>query len=186
MPSPATGNSKTRANEEELRALLNNFSDFIRIHTLKYNLHKHGIDPEDIIQEIKIKLWKLLSSEKKIYNYPSYIKKIVNSSVIDHLRKFKRNEHIVLHEKNKCISETEYAYGPELIRLKNLEEAVDKAINLLRDTRRQVVKLYFLGFNVTEIAHYLKWTISKTRNLLYRGLHDLKNILNEMDINKTC
>jgi RNA polymerase sigma-70 factor (ECF subfamily) len=170
--------------EERFQHFLNHFTDYIRIHTLKYNLHKHGIDPDDIIQDIKIKLWKLISSEKKVTNYPSYIKKMVNSSVIDQLRKFRRDESIFIYERNKYISENELAYSPEFTRQKNLEEALTKAIDLLRDSRRQVVKLYLLNLNVSEIASYLNWTISKTRNLLYRGLSDLKDILIKMGIEK--
>ena len=170
--------------EEKFQQFLTHFTEYIRIHTLKYNLAKHGIDPDDIIQDIKIKLWKLISSEKKVTNYPSYIKKIVNSSVIDQLRKFRRDESIFLYERNKYISDNELAYCPEFTRQKNLEEALTKAINLLKDSRRQVVKLYLLNLNVSEIASYLNWSISKTRNLLYRGLSDLKDILIKMGIDK--
>ena len=184
MSSQKKDFSKEKHEEERLQLFLNHFSDFIRIHTLKYNLFKHGIDPDDIIQDIRIKLWKLISSEKKVNNYPSYIKKIVNSSVIDQLRKFRRDEKIVLYEKNKCISESELNYSPEFIRLKNLEDTLNKAINMLKSSRRQVVKLYLLNLNVKEIASYLNWTISKTRNLLYRGLQDLKYILAKMGVDK--
>jgi len=173
-----------KALEEQFRLFTNHFSDFIRIHTLKFNLHKHGIDPEDIIQDIKIKLWKLISSEKKVTNYPSYIKKIVNSSVIDQLRKLRRDESIFLYERNRFISENDLCYNPEFIKQKNLEEALIKAIDSLKDSRRQVVKLYLLNLNVSEIASYLNWTLSKTRNLLYRGLSDLKDILVKMGIDK--
>jgi DNA-directed RNA polymerase specialized sigma24 family protein len=35
---------------------------------------------------------------------------------------------------------------------------------------------------IEEIAIYFKWTRDKTRNLLYRGLSDLKKILREKGI----
>ncbi|MCJ7582029.1 MAG: hypothetical protein MUP98_16070, partial [Candidatus Aminicenantes bacterium] len=47
---------------------------FIRIHIQKFTPQKKGIDPDDILQEVRIKIWNLLTNEKKIDNYASYIK----------------------------------------------------------------------------------------------------------------
>jgi len=166
--------------DREFEDLLNRFADFIRIHIQKYNLYNYGLDPDDISQDVRIKIWRLLHSEKNISNYPSYIKKIVNSSVIDQLRKLRREEGIFSHEKQ--VAERELAYSIELSRLRTLEETVGKAVDSLIDTRRQVVKLYLLNLSIQEIASYLNWSTDKTRNLLYRGLSDLKKILKTMDI----
>lgn len=167
--------------EKEFEDLLVRFADFIRIHIQKYNLYKYGLDPDDISQDVRIKIWKLLHSEKKISNYSSYIKKIVNSSVIDQFRKLRREEGIFNHEKQ--IAERELAYSIELSRFRALEETVGKAVDSLIDSRRQVVKLYLLNLSIQEIASYLNWSTDKTRNLLYRGLADLKKVLRTMDIN---
>jgi RNA polymerase sigma-70 factor (ECF subfamily) len=85
--------------EKEFKDILDNFAQFIRIQVHKYNLYKYGLDPEDILQDVKIRIWKLIRDEKIISNYPSYIKKIVNSSVIDQLRKYRREEDLFKHEK---------------------------------------------------------------------------------------
>jgi RNA polymerase sigma-70 factor (ECF subfamily) len=166
--------------DREFEELIGRFTNFIRIHIQKYNLYKYGLDPDDISQDVRIKIWKLLHSEKNISNYASYIKKIVNSSVIDQLRKFRREEGIFNHEKH--VAENEFAYSMELSRFKCLEEAVGKAVDSLIDSRRQVVKLYLLNLSIQEIAGYLGWSTDKTRNLLYRGLADLKKVLKGMDI----
>lgn len=167
--------------EREFEKFLENFAQFIRIHICRFNLSKYGLDQEDIIQEVRIKLWKLLSSEKYIANYPSYIKKIVNSSVIDQIRKLRREDCIIKYEKQKYISELEHQYH-QLSKPKNLEATIGNAIDSLKESRRQVVKLYLLNLNITEIASYLNWSHAKTRNLLYRGLADLRKILKTMDI----
>jgi RNA polymerase sigma-70 factor (ECF subfamily) len=77
---------------KEFDVVINKFSRFIKGNIQKFNLPKEGIDPDDVIQEVRIKIWKLLNDEKKIVNYSSYIKKIVDSSVIDHSRKTKRSQ----------------------------------------------------------------------------------------------
>jgi len=169
-----------RTKEKELEDLLDRFANFIRIHIHKYNIYKYGLDPDDVSQDVKIKIWKLLHSEKNISNFPSYIKKIVNSSVIDQLRKIRREEGIFSHERQ--VAEHELTYSIEMARIRSLEEVVGKAVDLLIESRRQVVKLYLLNLSIQEIASYLNWSADKTRNLLYRGLSDLKKILKNMDV----
>ena len=168
--------------EREFELFFNKFSNFIHYHVLKYNLSRYGLDPEDIVQEIRVKLWKLIVSEKKIINYPSYIKKIVSSSVIDQVRRIRREQSILDCEKKKYLAENELQYKYNISKIINLEQIVEKAVDSLQESRRQVVKLYLLNFNINEISSYLNWTKAKTRNLLYRGLADLKKILKKSDI----
>jgi len=166
----------------EFEALLEKFADFIRIHISKFNLPKFGLDPEDISQEIRIKIWKLLNTEKVISNYPSYIKKIVYSSVIDLLRKWKREEGIFIQEKQRKIAETKLDYVADCNKEAQIKEIIAEAINSLIESRRKVVKLFLLDMNIEEISAFYSWSQNKTRNLLYRGLSDLKNVLKDKDV----
>jgi len=52
----------------------------------------------------------------------------------------------------------------------------------LIESRRRAVKLFLLNMTIEEIAIYLQWSKDKTRNLLYRGLSDLKKTLKEKGI----
>jgi len=168
--------------EREFVALLDQFAGFIRFHILKFNLGRFGLDPDDISQDVRLRLWKLLHSEKKVDNYASYIRKIVDSAVIDQLRRWKREEGIVRTEKNNKIAELELTYNPEIERLARLKEIIAHCVEGLIPSRKRVVKLYLLGMNTEEIATHLGWSQDKTRNLLYRGLADLKKLLRERDI----
>jgi RNA polymerase sigma factor (sigma-70 family) len=169
--------------EGELRSLLNRFGILIKVQVAKFNLQKFGLDPEDVSQEISIKLWKILQDEKDIRNYPSYIRKIINSSVIDVLRKWKREENVFLYEKLRRVSEMKNDYLPDPLYEDHLKTAVGEAVNCLLESRRKVVKLFLLGMTIEEISAYLDWSKDKTRNLLYRGLTDLKKRLKKRDIN---
>lgn len=165
-----------------LEAVLERFSRFIQAHIQKYNPQKNGIDPDDIFQEIKIKIWKILRNEKKIKNYSSYIKKIVNSSVIDQLRKSRREEGILFHEKLKEISDHKSFYIMDRAHNRGLKEIIGESVDSLIESRRKVVRLYLLNMTIEEIATLLNWSKDKTRNLLYRGLADLKKKLKENGI----
>jgi len=169
--------------EQELSYLIERFSGFIRAQINKYCVVHSTLDVEDILQETRIKLWKIIYSEKKIRNYASYIKKIVDTSVMDFLRKYKREEGIYFHEMNRKICEknsfddTDFLYEQS-----DLNDIVGKAIEGLIESRKKVVKLYLLNLSIEEIAFYFHWTPHKARNLLYRGLLDLKKILKEKKI----
>jgi len=166
----------------EFESLISRFSLFIKAHIQKYNLQKNGIDPDDIIQEVKIKIWKLFNDEKNIKNYASYIRKIVNSSVIDHLRQLKREEVTLDNERRKIISEIKSQYNSKIILDKDLKEMIAHSVDSLIESRKKVVKLFLLNMKIDEIAALFLWSEDKTRNLLYRGLKDLKKILRERDI----
>lgn len=168
--------------DDELRSILERFSGLIRVHIIKFNPQRFGLDPDDISQEIRIKIWRLLHHEKNIRNYPSYIKKIVNSSVIDVLRKWKRDEGIMLLEKQKKVSEIKRDYPASLSLEDNLRDTVAQAVDSLIESRRKVVRLYLLDMTIEEISAFYNWSTNKTRNLLYRGLADLKSILKNKDV----
>jgi len=166
----------------EYQEILDRFSHFISAQIQKFDPLRYGLDPDDIAQDIRIKIWKVLSGEKDISNFPAYIKKVVDTSVIDQLRKLRRDQRCQNWEKRRCVAEMEFLYSKEQETRKRLEEKVVEAVESLLDSRRQVVKLYLLDFNIREIALFLNWSPAKTRNLLYRGMSDLRTILKEMDI----
>jgi RNA polymerase sigma-70 factor (ECF subfamily) len=63
-----------------------------------------------------------------------------------------------------------------------LQQIVGQAVDELIPARRSVVRMYLAGYGREEIADLLGWTEPKTRNLLYRGLADLRERLTEMGI----
>lgn len=165
--------------EKAFALLLEQFASFIRFHIQKFDVQKFGLDPEDLSQDVRIRIWKLMKSEKTITNYSSYIRKVVNSAVIDRLRRWRREEGVFQEEKSRRIAEYEIVYHPEAEKLENLKEIIAEAVEDLIETRRQVVKLYLLNMSVEEISSYLSFSQDKTRNLLYRGLADLKRFLKD-------
>lgn len=165
-----------RRGEEELNRILGSYAQFLNTHIQKYNLHKYGLDPDDIMQDIRIRIWKLVQSERVIFSHGAYLKRIINSAIIDQLRRIRREDHLIRREKRNRISELGFAFH-EAARRRSFEEALRAAVEELKSSRRQVVKLYLLGFSIPEIASYLSWSLDRTRNLLYRGLADLRKTL---------
>lgn len=167
---------------KEFEVIIRRFSRFVKANIQKFNVQKNGIDPDDILQEVKIKIWKILEDEKRIKNYASYIRKIVDSSIIDQLRRSKREKGIFIQEKHKLVSEQKSNYLINISNDTNAKEIIGQAVDSLMESRRKAVKMFLLNMTIDEIAIYFKWTRDKTRNLLYRGLSDLKKMLREKGI----
>lgn len=167
---------------KEFEDILDRFSRFIVFQIQKFSPQQKGIDPDDVLQDVKIKIWKILNDEKKIDNYASYIKKIVDSSVIDQLRRMRREEHILFSEMQRRIAEKKNAYTKEDIDEQKLKKILEEAVDSLLESRRKAVKLHLLNMSLEEISEFFNWSRHKTRNLLYRGLNDLKQKLKEKGI----
>ena len=163
--------------------ILEDYSQYMALQVQRFNLFKYGLDPEDILQEVKVRIWRIVSSNRSIASPPAYIKRIISSAVIDQLRKLKRDDSLLLHERNQCISEQTNPYCMAALQRKSLVETIGRAADKLIDSRRQVVKLYLLNLNIREISSYLNWSQDKTRNLLYRGLADLRKSLRNAEMN---
>ena len=56
-------------------------------------------------------------------------------------------------------------------------ELVERGLQRLEPSRGRAVRLYLQGFGSQEIADLSGWTEPKARNLLYRGLEDLRREL---------
>ncbi|HSG81503.1 MAG TPA: RNA polymerase sigma factor, partial [Gemmatimonadota bacterium] len=65
------------------------------------------------------------------------------------------------------------------IELEEAAEQLARCLAALPASRRVVVRMHLLGYHRREIAEQLGWTEAKTRNLLYRGLADLKALLSD-------
>jgi len=163
---------------DELERILAEFHGSIKSSVLKFGLAERGVDPEDILQEIRIKVWKGVAGEKKIHSRSSYIKNVVNSTLIDCLRRSRRESKLIQHELEKQRLESQ-GKRQEVMESHAHRELVGEAAEALMESRRRVVKMFLLDMTLEEISRSLEWSPDKVRNLLYRGLSDLRNLLRE-------
>lgn len=76
--------------EGQIRDIINRYSALIRS-VIQNHLHaEDGLDPQDIEQEIRIKLWKSIRKGKKIDNLSSYLKKMVYTATVDELLRLRK------------------------------------------------------------------------------------------------
>ena len=145
-----------------------------------------GIQIEDVEQEARLRLWRALEREREIHDSASYLYRIAATATIDAVRRVKARREEQLRvageesedEPTMGISVAAVGRSPEhAAEQTELVERVREAIASLPDNRRRCVGLHLEGMTTQEIAGLLGWSEPKARNLVYRGLNDLRKAL---------
>ncbi|HEY3056998.1 MAG TPA: sigma-70 family RNA polymerase sigma factor [Thermoanaerobaculia bacterium] len=168
-----------------LERLLERYSALLRSIIARHCPRNRGIQIADIEQDARLRLWKALQREKELTDPASYIHRIALSATIDAVRRVnaRREEQLTMppaEEQEQPVRElaADPAHRPDrAAERKELMAKVDAALVSLPENRRSVVELHLQGFSLSEIAELLRWTEPKVRNLLYRGLDDLREEL---------
>ena len=132
-----------------------------------------GLDVDELVQEVRIRLWRVLSSEKTVEHLASYLRKTVASVVIDALRRHtaRREDSLDL----QVVETAETTLEPELQADREQRvKRVHAAIAALPERRRVPAQLLLHGFNPQEIAQMTGLTEATARNLAYRGVEEIR------------
>ncbi len=139
---------------------------------------RQGLDVEEVIQEVRIRLWRVLSSEKVVEHLASYLRKTVVSVVIDSLRRRQARREDTLDELTEVPVDIPRAVSPEqLVDSQQRLDAARKAIAELPARRRLPAQLLLQGFNPQEIGEMLGLSDATARNLAYRGVEEIREAL---------
>lgn len=175
---------------DALDATLTGFAEMVRRVAWRHRLSDADVD--DVMQEVRIRLWKASggaggAGEQILQSPASYVYRTAVSAAIDLIRR-QRSERArrtvsiddegvtpVLHTAPTAQADLEGA---------ELATQVDRAIEAIPESRRPVVRMYLAGYSREDIADLMGWTEAKTRNLLYRGLDDLRRRLTAMGIER--
>ena len=169
--------------ESRLNAILDEYGAFLRRTIAHFCPKDLGIHFGDIEQEARLRLWRALQSEREIRDPASYLYRIAMTATLDAVRriKAKREEQLRLVEDEyedegaPLTLSSDPNRSPEVeVGRKQLAGKVRTALARLSDNRRRAVGLYLEGMTSQEIATLLGWSEPKARNLLYRGLSDLR------------
>jgi RNA polymerase sigma-70 factor (ECF subfamily) len=159
------------------------FAERVRYIGVQHGLQ--GSDVDDLVQEVRLRLWKALESGERIQSAPaSYIHRTAVSAAVDVLRRrrARRETPVRLSRPSGLAALGESPAADRVLEGMELQELIGRAVESLIPARRSVVKMYLAGYAREEIADLLGWTEPKTRNLLYRGLADLRETLTGMGV----
>jgi len=133
-------------------------------------------DVDEMMQQVRIRLWRAQGDGEQISRAPaSYVYRTAVSAALDMMRR-RRAQRV---EQTVSIDDPGVAVPAPVSPERDLDASelaaqVTRAIESIPASRRPVVRMYLAGYPREEIAGLLGWTEAKTRNLLYRGLTDLR------------
>jgi RNA polymerase sigma-70 factor, ECF subfamily len=167
-------------------AILDQYGLVLRQAVARFCPKDIGLQVSEIEQEVRIRLWRALQTEREIREPASYLYRIAATATIDAVRRIK-----VRRESSLDVSaEDEEAPAPvhalsaspddspdRIFEQKQTAEKIGAALARLPDNRRRAVALHLEGWSSQQIGDLLGWTEAKARNLLYRGLSDLRESL---------
>ncbi len=141
-------------------------------------------DVEELLQELRIRLWRASQRGEQIERLPtSYVYRTAMSAALDMVRRRRAQREDVSTPLESHYDMPIANAGPENDAAEaELVREVASAILTIPESRRPVVRMYLAGYPRDEIADVLGWSEAKVRNLLYRGLADLRACLAEKGI----
>ena len=164
-----------------LEAAVTKFAGLVRGVGWRHRLSEAEV--HELLQQVRIRLWQAQGTSEQISRVSaSYVYRTAVSAVLDMMRRRRaqRTEQMVSLEDGMVATATG---NPERdLESSELVAQVTRAIDSIPLSRRAVVRMYLAGHPREEIADLLGGSEAKTRNLLYRGLGDLRARLTEQGI----
>jgi RNA polymerase sigma factor (sigma-70 family) len=181
---PVAESTQTDADASKaLEHIVGRFDAFIRRSARRHGLDRAEVD--EVVQELRVRMWKSLGTADVIRRAKaSYIYRAAISASIDIIRRrrARRFEATSLDDGIAEVTTDPRRRADAGIEGDELAATVHRAIGMLAESRRAVVRMHLAGYERNEIADLLGWTEPKTRNLLYRGLADLRETLDSWGI----
>lgn len=140
-----------------------------------------GLDPSDIdqlLQDVRVRLWRSDASREKLEGLgSSYLYRVAMSAAIDLLRQRRARREETLDDTAVSMPAAMRVEPVDFSEQEDLAQRMREALAMLARNRRIVVQLHLEGYDRTEITTMTQWSEAKVRNLLYRGLEDLRAAL---------
>jgi len=168
-----------------LDAVVTRFAGMVRDVAWRHRLSDADVD--EVMQEVRVRLWRahegVDGASEQIANAPaSYVYRTALSAALDSLRRRRARRADSMVELDEDTGSAPTGGPDETLEAKELAAQVAHAIDMIPASRRPVVRMYLAGYPREEIAALMGWSEGKTRNLLYRGLADLRERLTQIGI----
>ena len=120
-------------------------------------------------------LWRRISAEQEIHHPASYVYRAAVRETVRVLRQERRKREI---ESAAVQISRDGGKDPEaLLELREMGIRIKAVIATLPLERRRAVRAHLAGFAVREIMEVYDWSYNRARNLIGRGVRDLRRRL---------
>lgn len=173
--------------ENRLNAILRDYGGVLRGMIAARCRSNPDLSPDDLLQDARLRLWRALLNKGEIRCVSCYLHRLAAAVTIDAVRRANARHENDFWFRNESETGREQARaGPQFLDPGLSPEAAFEhaeliakaqvALGKLPANRRQAVALHLQGFSTAEIAARTGWHEAKARNLVYRGLTELRNL----------
>lgn len=145
-----------------------------------------AVQADDLVQISILRVLDIVakSEHQRTFN-ASYLYRVAYSALVDELRRAHwRREVPIENEKAEPMPIEEVAVNPEdRAASRQLGDAITDCLHQLINSRRRAVVLHLHGHSAAESARLLGRGLKQVRNLVYRGLADLRACLSKKGLN---
>ncbi len=139
----------------------------------------------DIVQAALLRLLEMdrraeiaSGGEKEGPRSASYLWQVAYTAMVDEMRRVGRRREVSLDDARAADPAIEAPAAPDgHERCIDLGRAIQGCLERLVEPRRLAVALHLEGFRAAESARALGWDITRIRNLVFRGMDDLRRCL---------
>jgi RNA polymerase sigma factor (sigma-70 family) len=177
MPSPPVLSSSSPVDAvTTFEALVPRYARLIAAAVMRVGGRAALVHREDIEQQVLVDIWRHLEREQNIVHPSSYIYKAAVRETVRHLRRERARAADPLEAEGA--SENEARGGP-FTAAASQEKAtqIEASIRELAPDRQRAVRAHLMGFDVREIMTMYGWTYQRARNLIARGIGELRRSL---------
>lgn len=164
-----------------LEAVVSRFARMVRSVGVRHGLSEPDLD--EVLQEVRIRLWQACPTSEQIQALgASYVYRAAISAARDLLRRRRARSAALTDPVEEHASLAVSSSASQAVEASDLERQVLDVLDTIPLSRRAVLRMYLSGYEREEIAELMDWSEAKTRNLLYRGLADLRQGLTRKGI----
>ena len=165
-----------------IETLISRFRTMVRSVGARRGLVEADLD--EVLQDVRIRLWHAGEGGKALEDLgSSYLYHLASTAALDLLRRRRaRRADDTEDIRERTDLTTNNASPHDAMEARELASQIEAAVETLPIDRRVAVRMHLSGYDRDDISRMLGWTEARTRNLLYRGLDDLRRRLTVMGI----
>ncbi|MBZ0113979.1 MAG: sigma-70 family RNA polymerase sigma factor [Thermoanaerobaculia bacterium] len=168
--------------EERFENLVRGYSRLIRAAVSRAGGAGAELHGGEIEQRVLTALWKQVSGEQTIHHPSSYIYRAAVRETLRVLRREQRQE-VMTRQAVSLTEATRTEVGPDrALESKELARTIDEVLGELAQDRARAIRAHLAGFKVQEIMSMYGWSYQTARNLVSRGMADLRRGLRKRGI----
>ncbi|MFN7976614.1 MAG: sigma-70 family RNA polymerase sigma factor [Vicinamibacterales bacterium] len=177
MPPPPSSPRAT-ATDARFDALIAQYGHLIAAAIRRVGGATVAAEHDDIAQAVRVALWKRLADEQAIDHPASYVYKAAVRETVRAVARIRARQVAPLDD--LPTEPPSRAADPDrLVASREQREALAEALRRLTPDRARAVRAHLAGLTVDELMHLRGWSYQRARNLIARGMADLRARLAE-------